>query len=145
MENTQGVGPADPKPTTISEPFWHGCNERVLKLQRCEHCQKLRFYPAASCPACGAVGGQWTPVSGRGTVYSWIVVHKNPDPYWQTQVPYVSAIVELAEQERVFVPGLLSDITPDAVRSGLPVTIWFEDTGGQFLMPRWRPAQAAGA
>ena len=134
-----------PKPTVLTQPFWQGCNEGRLLLQQCEHCQRLRFYPAESCPFCGVIGGAWTAVTGRGVVYSWITTHKTPDSYWRTRVPYVSAIVELDDQPHLYMPGLLTSVTPDAVRAGMKVEVWFEPSGPGQALPRWRPAGAGAA
>jgi uncharacterized OB-fold protein len=131
-----------PVPTLLTAPFWQGCNEGRLMLQRCEHCHKLRFYPAESCPFCGTLGGTWVAATGSGTVYSWIVVHKTPDNYWRTRVPYVSAIIELDDQPHLYMPGLLTQVAPDAVRAGMRVQAWFESGGESQALPRWRPAGA---
>jgi uncharacterized protein len=59
-------------------------------------------------------------VSGEGTLVSWVVVHQAPLPALAEAVPYVSAVVELAEGPWLMV-RLLADPTTlhagDAVRA----------------------------
>jgi uncharacterized OB-fold protein len=72
-------------------------------------------------------------------VYSWTVVAKTFDPYWQQLTPYVCAIVELREQRGLFMPGLLTGIASSKIRSSLPVEVYFEDATTTTSLPRWRP------
>lgn len=140
QNNTAVLAAPQPAPTLLTKPFWQGCSEGRLLLQRCEHCRQLRFYPAESCPSCGTIGGTWVDATGRGTVYSWITVHKSPDDYWRTRVPYVSVIVELDDQPHLYMPGLLTDVEPEAVRAGMSVKVWFETLDDGQALPRWKPA-----
>jgi uncharacterized protein len=129
-----------PKPTPMTRPFWQAAHEHRLAIQRCDACGRLRFYPSAGCHACASARFSWTDMSGRGRVYSWIVVRRTAHPAWQSRVPFVSAIVELAEQPGLLVPGLLTDVAPEAVRADLDVHAWFEDLTPDISVPRWRPA-----
>lgn len=134
--------PPVPMATPLTRPFWDGCDRQRLMLQRCAACERLRFYPSESCPHCGTVGGDWVEISGRGTLYSWIVVHKSADAYWRKRVPYVSAIVELAEQPRLFMPGLLGVAGSDALRADLPLQVTFTESAPGRWLPLWRPVAA---
>jgi uncharacterized OB-fold protein len=102
----------------------------------------LRFYPSEGCNYCSSNAYQWVEVSGRGRVYSWIVVRRTVDAVWQKRLPFVSAIINLDEQPGVLVPGLLTGIAPDAVQADLPVAVWFEDLTPEIAIPRWKPAVA---
>ena len=131
------VNRPEPTPTTLTQPFWDGCQEGRLVLQRCIDCRQFRFYPSAGCPHCGSTQCAWEAVSGRGSVYSWIVVNKTHDPYWSRRVPYVCAIVELQEQRALFIPGLLVDVVPTQVRAGMPLEISFERASHGRALPTW--------
>lgn len=65
--------------------------------------------------------------SGAGTLVSWVVVHQAPHPALADAVPYVSALVELAEG-----PWLIVRLLREAseLRVGAPVRVAFETTGG---------------
>lgn len=130
-----------PRPTVLTAPFWQAAHERRLVVQRCDNCGKFRFYPSAGCNHCASLAFTWVPMSGRGRVYSWIVVRRTVDAAWQSRVPFVSAIVELAEQPGLLVPGLLTDIAPERVRPDLEVEVWFEEMTPEITVPRWRPCR----
>jgi uncharacterized OB-fold protein len=132
-----------PVPSPLTQPFWDGCRKHRLSLQRCCDCRKFRFYPTAGCPHCASPDARWETVSGRGAVYSWIVVDRTHDPYWRTRVPYVCAIVELREQKGLFMPGLLVGVDPSEVRAAMAVEIVFEDVTPAVSLPRWRKEESA--
>jgi len=71
------------------------------------------------------------PVSGRGQVLTYTV---NRHPWFPgQQVPYVLAIVELPEQPNLRVTTRLVGISPDEVRIGLPVRVFFEQVEDVWL------------
>lgn len=127
-----------PVPSSLTRPFWDECRQHRLSLQRCVDCSRFRFYPTAACPHCSSPGSRWEAISGRGTVYSWIVVDRTHDPYWRTRVPYICAIVELDEQKGLFMPGLLIDLNPSDVRAAMAVEVVFEDVAPAISLPRWK-------
>jgi len=129
-----------PTPSPLTRPFWDACRQHRLSLQRCDNCGKFRFYPTAACPHCSSPDHRWETVSGRGTVYSWIVVERTHDPYWRQRVPYVCAIVELREQAGLYMPGLLTGAEPGKVLAGMPVSVVFEDVSPSISLPVWIPA-----
>lgn len=127
-----------PSPSALTQQFWDACRKHQLLLQRCTSCGLFRFYPTAACPHCASSGCLWELVSGRGEVYSWTVVRKTFDPYWQQLTPYVCAIIELTEQRGLFMPGLLTGIEPGKIAGGMPVEVYFEDAASTVSLPRWR-------
>lgn len=92
-----------PVPDADSAPFWAGLRQERLLLQRCTDCHRLRFPPMYPCPYCRGRGAHLEQVSGRGTVYSWIVVHRAFHPAFAADVPYTVATVDLLEGPRVAV------------------------------------------
>jgi uncharacterized protein len=130
-----------PQPTHMTQPFWDAAREGRLIVQRCDDCGRLRFYPSAGCNHCGSSRFRWDRMSGEGRVYSWIVVRTSVDAAWRCRTPFVTAIVELAEQPGLLMPGLLIGIRPGAVRADLPVEVWFEPMNDRISLPRWRPRE----
>ena len=133
------TGLSMPVPTVLSQRFWDGCRNHQLLIQRCTSCNNLFFYPSAACPKCASTSFDWTPVSGRGTIYSWIVVHKAFDAALKKLCPYVTAIVELDEQPQLLMPGLMTDVNPTEVTPEMAVEVWFQDATPDISLPRWRP------
>jgi hypothetical protein len=121
-----------------SRGYWEALARHELYLQRCRACGTLRFYPRALCPGCLADATDWVRASGRGTVYSFTVTHQNQAPGFRDALPYVLAIVELAEGVRLMTNVV--GCAPDAVRIGMPVEVVFEDVTPDITLPKFRPA-----
>ena len=77
---------------------------------------------------------------GRGTVYSFSVVHRGPGPF-SAAVPFVVAYVELAEGPRVLTN--IVGCEPEEVHIGQPVSVVFCDTGEGSALYRFRPSDVA--
>ncbi len=115
-----------------SKPYWEYLRKHNPHLQKCRQCRRFRFPPLPSCPHCGTLGGEWTPISGRGTIYSWIVVHHPIDPRLAGEVPFVIALVNLEEGARV--SGRLIEVNRDDIRAGMPVKARYEDVNNEFTL-----------
>jgi uncharacterized protein len=93
-------------------------------------------------PSTGSSDLQPWVASGEGTLVSWTVVHRAPLPALAASVPYVSAIVELAEGPWLLVRLLAED--PARLRVGDPVRVRYlrsgdDETAGE-LVPVFEPA-----
>jgi uncharacterized OB-fold protein len=118
--------------------YWTGGADGRLRIARCTRCELWVHPPAADCPDCGgALSAQ--PVSGRGTVFTYTVNHQPFNP--AVPVPYVIAIIELAEQDDLRVAANIVDCEPGSVRVGLPVEVRFErqDAGDGVFVPTFAP------
>jgi uncharacterized OB-fold protein len=116
--------------------YWEGCARGELVLQRCRECGAVQHRPRAICVACASSEIEHFAASGRGSVYSYTVVHQNQIPPFSACTPYVVAEVELEEG-----PRLLTNIVgcePARVAIGLAVQADFVSTG-EFAVPRFRP------
>ena len=127
-----------PVPTPETQPFWDGCARGELLLQRCERCGSVWHPPSPLCPSCLSTDHAWSGASGRGTVYTYSVVHHAFRPVWEPLVPYVVAIIELAEGPRMV--SNLIDIAPEQVRIGMDVEVTFQTVSQSISMPFFRPA-----
>lgn len=121
-----------PKPTMDSRPFWEGCNEEKLLLQRCAGCQNVFYYARRLCPSCGGGELAWEPSAGRGCVYSLSEVHVPfQGPAWASQVPYTVLLVDLDEGPRMLSRWLGPAGSPPKIRQR--VRACFPAVGGQKL------------
>jgi uncharacterized OB-fold protein len=131
-----------PSPAPYQSPdnreFWAATAEDRFLLRRCDDCQCFIWYPRPFCPACGSLRTSWVEASGRGTVYTFTVVHRSVIPGYREAVPYVVAYVELAEGPRVMTN--IVDADPADVSIGMPVSVVFADTGGSSALYRFKPA-----
>ena len=130
-----------PSPNPLTEPYWQAAQQRLLKLPRCEACANFHFYPRAVCPYCGSGALGWQDVSGKGEVYSYTVVHRAPSKGFAEQVPYVVAVVALAEGPHLMTR--LTQVAPEAVRIGLKVVVDFEQQDEETTLPVFRPADTS--
>ena len=75
----QAVAPAPRRPPPgISDDtrfFWDGVRAGKLLIQRCKSCGSLRHPPGPVCPSCHSFEWDTLQASGRGTVYSFVVMH----------------------------------------------------------------------
>jgi uncharacterized protein len=130
--------PTRPAPTTIeTAEFWSATGEGRLLLKRCDACSTVIWYPRNLCPACGSLETSWFEASGRGTIYTYTIVHKGNGP-WAAHVPYIVAYVELEEGPRVM--SNVVDVDPGAVEVGMPVEVVWNDTGEGSALYRFRPS-----
>jgi len=127
-----------PRPTAASLPFWEAAKRHELQIQRCGSCGAHIFYPREVCPECLSSDLNWMKVSGKGTVYSYTIAQAPTHPAFAEDIPYVIAIVELAEG-----PHLTTNITgcqPEEVRVGMPVMATFDNVTPEMTLVKFRPA-----
>lgn len=126
-----------PQPNVVTQRFWASCKDGRFEFQRCKTCGHSQFPPRLTCTACHGADLDWLPSSGRGTVYSFTVVHRAPLDSFKADVPYVIAIVALDEGVRAMVN--LRDVDPATVSIGMPIELFFEPTEGEYPLPQARP------
>lgn len=120
-------------------PFWTGGRNQQLLICRCKGCRCYQHPPLPACPECGGSDMEYPPVSGQGQVVTYSV---NYQPWFPGQtVPFVLAVVELAEQPGLLLTSNVVDCEPDSVRIGLDVTVEFEHREDVWL-PVFRPKES---
>jgi len=87
--------------TPDNAPFWEGCRNGQLLLQRCTDCAAWRYPPAPVCPRCATTTAAWTPTSGAGRIHSFVIYRRAFHPAYTAEVPYAVALVELDEGARI--------------------------------------------
>jgi uncharacterized OB-fold protein len=87
------------------------------------------------CPECRSLEVEVTTLSGRGTVYSYAVLH-HPQ-HLAFEYPVLAALVDLDEGIRVV--SNLVGVEPDDIRIGLSVQVEFVATDGDHRVPVFRP------
>jgi len=138
MGESQATKKPLPRIDEESRGYWEALARHELYVQRCGACGTTRFYPRAVCPACLSSRVEWIRASGRGAVYTFTVTHQNQAPGFRGEVPYVLAVVELAEGVRLLTN--IVDCPPDEVRIGMPVEVVFEDVTPTITLAKFRPA-----
>jgi uncharacterized OB-fold protein len=127
-----------PGMTELTAPYWEAAREKRLVVQECQSCRQLWHPPLPRCPHCHAADPGWRQVSGHGTIYTYTVV-RHPTHYaFAGQVPYVLAIVALAEGPRLVTA--ITGAAPDEVRAGQPVRAVFREVAAGVTLPYFEPA-----
>ncbi len=132
-------------------PFWAAARERRLVVQRCNDCARLRFPPRPFCSDCRSESYSWIDVSGRGTIWSFIVHHNPTLPAYAEFTPFAVVVVQLAEDHRLRMTGnvvagpgaAINSVDPGRLTIGMPVRITFQDVAPDVTLPYWMPAVAS--
>ncbi|TQK45260.1 hypothetical protein FBY35_6816 [Streptomyces sp. SLBN-118] len=136
-----------PEADDFTRPFWDAAAEGRLLIRRCRACAKAHHYPREFCPYCWGEDVEWERASGRATLYTWSVVHRNDLPPFGERVPYTAAVVDLAEG-----PRMMTEIVecPQAeLRIGMELEVTFRADatgaadaaeGDGVAVPVFRPA-----
>jgi uncharacterized OB-fold protein len=124
--------------------FWEQTAREQLVVQGCEDCNQRVWPPRPMCPACRSTRRRWVPVSGRGTVWSFVVPHPPLLPAFAELAPYNVIVVALDEDPTLRMVGNLvasadgeiNEIDPHSIEIGEPVRVVYhriEDV----TLPRW--------
>jgi uncharacterized OB-fold protein len=109
--------------------YWEAARRQEFRLPRCLACKRFNWYPEPSCRGCGGGTFAWETLSGRGTLFSWAVVHRALDARLAPLQPYTVGIVQIAEDPAVRVVMRIVDTDPSTLGIGMPVRVRFEDLG----------------
>lgn len=121
----------DPAIDAESRPFWDAAAQGKMLLGHCRACGAAHYYPRSICPHCFGTDTEWTPMSGRGTIYSYSITRR-------VDVPYVIAYVTLPEGVTVMSNIVECDV--DTLHVGQQVELSFRTTEGGQALPVFRPS-----
>ena len=133
-----GEAVAKPLPQISTEmaPFFEAARRQQLVVQRCRGCGTLRFPARDRCSACLAREAEWVPVSGKGTVFSFAVMHQVYHPGFAAEVPYAVVLVALDEGPRMI--SNVVGVPPSEIRVGTPLQVVFEAVSPEVTLPKFR-------
>jgi uncharacterized OB-fold protein len=125
-------------------PFWEGCKRGELLVQRCSSCGTRRHPPRPMCPVCRSLAFAWEPMSGRGTIWSFVVPHPPLLPAYAELAPYNVVVVALDDDPNLRMVGNLvasaeaaiNSVDPATITIGAPVRVVFAQVD-DVTMPRW--------
>ena len=128
-----------PTPDPDTQAFWDAARDRRLLIRRCNACGEAHFYPRPFCPSCWSDDVVWEDASGAATLYTWSVVRVNDLPPFHERVPYVAAVVDLAEGPRMMTNVV--DCDPDALAVGMALEVTYREETPEITLPVFRPAR----
>ena len=136
------AGSGKPRPDlgdAVTAPYWEAARRGELALPRCDACGLVFAYPRRFCPGCWSPEHTWQTMAGCGLLWSFTEVHVAfYDDTWADDIPYVVAVVELAEGPRLM--ANLVDPDPHRLHIGARVEATFVDRGDDLTLPVFRLA-----
>ncbi|SRR5579875_464440 len=126
-----------PVPDEVSRPFFEGAREHRLMLQRCSACGSWHWPVKTRCPVCLSTEISWAQASGRGTLYTFALMHQIIHPGFASELPYNVAEVDLEEGVRV--TSNIVGCSNDDLYIGMPLEVTFEDITGGVSLPKFKP------
>ncbi len=132
--------PPRPRPSvTQDNAFWfEGAQAHRLLIQRCASCGTLRHPPLPACGVCGSLDWDTVESSGRGTLYSYVVVHYPQVPAFEYPLPI--GLIELEEGTRVV--ANLAEVALGEIEVGMALRTEFVDFDEDLSLPVFVPAGA---
>lgn len=130
-----------PQPDRDTAEFWEAAKRHELRIQRCKSCSRMQHFPGPICTNCLSDELDYALVSGKGRIYTFVVVHHVITPGFEGRAPYAVAWIDLPEQQNL---RFLSDIVncdASEVRIGMPVEVVFDDVTDEITIPRFQPAR----
>jgi uncharacterized OB-fold protein len=134
-----------PQLDEYSAAFWEGTRVGELRMQTCASCGKRRFPPRPMCPWCRSIEFSWPAMSGRGTIWSYVVPHPPLLPAYAELAPYNVIVVALDEDPALRLVGnLVADATagigsvdPASIEIGAAVRAVYQPLAEDITLPRW--------
>jgi hypothetical protein len=132
--------PPMPDPSPLTQFFWDGVAEHKLMILRCQNCGKYIHWPRELCRFCLSTNLAPEQVSGQGILATYTVPMQPMDPYFLLKVPYVLAVIELAEQPNLKLVSNIVDCELDDVKITMPVEVTFREVAPGVTLPLFKPA-----
>ena len=129
------------KPTPQMEPeakpFWEHLRQHQMHIQKCQTCDKWFFPPSTHCPNCLTEEVAWEPVTGTGTVWASVTMHRSYRPAYENEIPYNLSIIELDEGAKVW--ANVVECQPEDVHIGMNVRVCYDDVTDDLTLARFVP------
>ena len=137
--------PVLPEIDDDSRPFWEGTLAGELRMQRCAETGRLIFPPRTMSPWGQHTRPEWTRVSGRGSIWSFVVPHPPLLPQFSELAPYNVVVVALNEDPSIRMVGNLvtheggaiNELDPSGIEIGAAVRVVFDRVSDDVALPRW--------
>ena len=108
----------------LTAGYFAGAARGELVIPRCETCGEYVWYPQTACPNDeGSL--MWSPVSGRGTLFTWAIVRRAFLPAFADRVPFVTALVALAESPAIRLCTYIVGTPAEDLVADAPVAVTF--------------------
>ena len=130
--------PDYPLPETdnpITQPFWDGCREHKLMVQRERETGTVHWPPKPAYWKGGKL--EWFKATGRGEIYSYVVGYEPFLPAFHELLPHIMVLVQLDEGPRLV--GYMVNCRPEDMAFGMRVRVVFKQLTARVTLPVWEP------
>jgi uncharacterized OB-fold protein/acyl dehydratase len=116
--------------------WWEGCDRGEILIQKCSSCGKLRHPARPICCHCQSLEWESIVARGKGTIYSYVVMHYPEIPGYD--YPLAVGVIELEEGTRLV--ANIEGIDHDKLEIGMAVQGAIEAVDDELNLPIFRPA-----
>lgn len=131
-----------PTPLPETQPYWDATARETLLIQRCGDCAQAYFPPAPVCSHCTSRNVVWEEMSGRATLYSYVIT-TSPWPLWETTGPMSAATIALEEGPRLLSTVVDCAQSPADLVIDMPLIATWRKFGDTPKLLCFRPAGEA--
>ena len=125
------------------QPFFDGARRGALMIQQCTQCSTSLAPGTPLCTECLSESPQWVQATGRGTLFTFGIMHQTYHPGFLREAPYNVAVVELEEGPRLNTN--IVDVANEDLEVGMPLEVTFEAVSDEVSLPKFRPKKRPGA
>ncbi len=134
-----------PPNSELDAEFWEGARAGELRVQRCPESGRYIFPPRSHSPWSAGARPEWVSVSGRGTIWSFVIPHPPLVPQFAELAPYNVILVALDEDPAVRLVGNLvareggaiNEVDSASIEIGAAVRVVFDAVTDEVSLPRW--------
>jgi uncharacterized OB-fold protein len=119
----------------VTKPFWDGCRDGKLMLQRDRDSGTVHWPPKPAYWKGGRL--DWFEATGRGEIYSYVVGYEPFLPAFRDLLPLVMVLVQLDEGPRLV--GYMVNCSPEEMCFGMKVRVVFKPLTERVTLPVWEP------
>jgi hypothetical protein len=124
----------------LTKAFYDFCKDEALHFQQCTSCGTFRHVPREMCAQCNSFEWEWVKSTGKGTIYSWVVINRALHPAFydpsEDAVPMAPVVVEMEEGVRLL--SNMVDCPPDQLEMDMSVEVVYEAVTDEVTLPRFR-------
>ncbi|MCZ7889686.1 MULTISPECIES: Zn-ribbon domain-containing OB-fold protein [Agrobacterium] len=122
-----------PVHNAVSKQWFDAAQHNTLLVQRDPATGTLQMYPRARVVGHPEREPEWIEASGRGTLYSFTVVHRSIHEEFASMTPFVIALVDLKEGVRL--TSWVIDTPLENIRCDMPLKVVFREIHPGVKMP----------
>jgi uncharacterized OB-fold protein len=130
---------ANLSPDEWSAPFWLAASQHRLVAPRCTTCGAFRMPPTPFCWNCRQQEVAWLDLSGRGTIFTFIVTRQALIPQLADAIPYNVSVVDLEGAPGCRLVSNVLNVDPAELEIGMPVKVAWDDITDTVTIPRFVP------